>query len=152
MFRDFHARNNELTIHTDVRTPKIAELRRNPAAQCVFWDKTRALQLRLSGTVTIHAGDALASKAWEGVDLASRFSYLTTSAPSGDIDRPSSGREGMDGRLPTPEEAAVGWKNFAVLGLKLDEIDWVLLDNAGHRRARFTFDDKGLAGSTWLIP
>jgi hypothetical protein len=58
----------------------------------------------------------------------------------------------MDGRLPSLEEAAVGWGNFAVLVLRLKEIDWVLLDSAGHRRARFTFDDQGLVASTWLIP
>lgn len=152
MLREFRAKNRELTIHTDVRTPKIEEMRRTPAAQCVFWDQTRDLQLRLSGKVSVHAGDELARKAWEGVDLAGRFSYLTTSPPSSEIGRPTSGREAMDGRLPTLEEAAIGWDNFAVLVLRLDEIDWVLLDNAGHRRARFKFDSQGLVAATWLIP
>ena len=85
------------------------------------------------------------------MDLPSRFSYLTDQPPGQDIARPSSGREGIDGRLPTPEEAAVGWDNFAVLVLSVTTIDWVLLDNAGHRRARFTFDNRGQA-ATWLVP
>jgi hypothetical protein len=51
-----------------------------------------------------------------------------------------------------PEEAAVGWDNFAVLVLRLKKIDWVLLDSAGYRRARFTFEDQGLEAATWLIP
>ena len=152
MLREFHAESHELTIHTDLRTPKVEEMRRTPGAQCVFWDPSRELQLRLSGDVSVHGGDELARVAWEGVDLAGRFSYLTDSPPSGDIDRPTSGREGMDGRVPTPEEAAFGWDNFAVLVLKLKEIDWVLLDNAGHRRAKFAFDDHGLMEATWLIP
>lgn len=152
MLREFRADSHDLTIHTDVRTPKVAEMRRAPGAQCVFWDQTRELQLRLSGKVSVHDGDELARAAWEGVDLAGRFSYLTDLPPSREIGGPTSGREAMDGRLPLPQEAALGWDNFAVLVLKLTEIDWVLLDGAGHRRARFTFDDQGLAAATWLIP
>jgi pyridoxamine 5'-phosphate oxidase len=152
MLREFQVENHVLTIHTDARTPKVEEMRRAPGAECVFWDKSRVLQLRLSGQVSVHAGDTLARSAWESVDVASRFSYLTDTPPGDDVERPTSGREGIDGRLPTRQEAAGGWDNFAVLVLTLKEIDWVLLDNAGHRRARFTFDDQGLAAATWLIP
>ncbi|MDG2286913.1 MAG: pyridoxamine 5'-phosphate oxidase family protein [Alphaproteobacteria bacterium] len=152
MMREFRTENHVLTIHTDARTPKVEEMRRVPGAECVFWDKSRELQLRLSGHVSVHAGDALARSAWESVDLASRFSYLTDTPPGDDVERPTSGREGIDGRLPTRQEAAAGWDNFAVLVLTLREIDWVLLDNAGHRRARFTFGDQGLAAATWLVP
>jgi pyridoxamine 5'-phosphate oxidase len=152
MMRAFHAESHALTIHTDARTPKVAEMRRTSGAQCVFWDKSRELQLRLSGKVSVHAGDDPARLAWEDVDLASRFSYLTDRPPGQEIEKPSSDREGIDGRLPSPEEAVVGWDNFAVLALSLEAIDWELLDNTGHRRARFTFDDQGLATATWLIP
>lgn len=152
VMRAFKAEIYALTIHTDARTPKVAEMRRTPGAQCVFWDKSRELQLRLSGKVSVHAGDDLARRAWKDVDLASRFSYLTDRPPGQEIEKPSSGREGVDGRLPSRDESVVGWDNFAVLVLKLKAIDWVLLDNGGHRRARFTFDDQGLATATWLIP
>jgi pyridoxamine 5'-phosphate oxidase len=152
MLRDFRAESRELTIHTDFRTPKVEEIRRRPGVQCVFWDRAQELQLRVSGNVAIHAGDALARIAWEGVDLAGKFSYLTAWPPGGDVGRPTSGRDGMDGRLPSLEEAAVGWDNFAALLMTITEIDWVLLDDAGHRRARFTFDDEGLVAATWLIP
>jgi pyridoxamine 5'-phosphate oxidase len=152
MLRAFQAEARELTIHTDVRTPKVEELRRTPTAQCVFWDRSRELQLRLSGTVSVHCDDDLARAAWDEVDLASRFSYLTDRAPGQVVTGPTSGREGIDGRLPTPEEATAGWDNFAVLVMRISEIDWVLLDNAGHRRARFTFEGQGLARQSWLIP
>ena len=152
VLRSFCSEICEATFHTDVRTLKVAELRRVPKAEFVFWDATRELQLRLSGTVSVHSEDEVAQLAWRYVDIESRFNYLTDATPGSEVGRPTSGREGMDGRLPTQQEGAAGWQNFAVLVMMIKTIDLVLLDNAGHRRARFKFGERGLTGSGWLVP
>ena len=152
VLRSFSSEIYEATFYTDVRTLKVGELRRIPKAECVFWDATRELQLRLSGTVSVHNEDEVAQLAWRKVDIASRFNYLTDAPPGSKAGRETSGREAVDGRLATQEEGAAGWQNFGVLVMTIKNIDLVLLDNAGHRRARFEFGERGLTVSDWVVP
>ncbi len=50
-----------------------------------------------------------------------------------------------------PDDPAGGRAHFAAVMLHFDHLDWLLLDPAGHRRARFDWAD-GALSATWLAP
>jgi pyridoxamine 5'-phosphate oxidase len=64
-----------LAVHSDVRAGKLAQLRANPRACLVFHDAAARTQLRASGPVRIHEGDAAAEQAWAALRPQSRALY-----------------------------------------------------------------------------
>lgn len=95
-----------LAVHSDARAGKLAQLRANPHACLVFHDPAARIQLRASGPIAIHAGDAAAAQAWAALRPQSQALYA-------------------------------GFARFTLLRLRVTALDWLLLDPAGHRRARF---------------
>lgn len=131
----------ELRVHTDARSPKAAELRARPRAALLAYDPGRRVQVRIGGRVALHAADAVAEAAWAASRPASRTCYAATAAPGAPIATPGA----------APTDAELGWPNFVVVRLLVEELDYLSLAHAGHRRARFTWAD-GRADATWLAP
>ena len=123
-------------VHTDIATPKIAQLESNPFAAFHIWAPRNDLQIRLSTSVDILTGLNVDAQ-WDKVPAASRVSYGTVPNPGSPI--------------PTvyAYEKPADRKRFAVLRCTLLEIDLVHL-GARHRRATFAShnDWKG----TWVAP
>ena len=123
-------------VHTDLFSAKVAELRRDARAAILIWDGDRQLQMRLSVTVTILSGDAVAA-IWARVPDPSRQAYGVTPPPG----------------TPIPDALAYDKRadgaTFAVLRCAIDRVDLVHL-GAAHRRARFDRAD-GWAGQ-WCVP
>ncbi len=124
-------------LHTDVTTPKVAELRANPRAALHLWLPDDVLQIRLRGTVEVRTEPA-ADADWAEVPRFSRGNYGVVPAPGTPIPRP-------DAYDRQPDRA-----KFAVLHLTVDDIDLVHLGETYHRRARYRRQD-GWAGH-WLAP
>lgn len=125
-----------LEIHTDLHSPKVAQIRARPHAALHVWDRSAHLQVRLDADVAILSGGELAGT-WARVPEASRTSY---------------------GGMPVPgqpiESALAYTKNsdpdaFAVLRLRVLTIDALHLGRE-HRRARFDRSN-GWQGQ-WLAP
>ncbi len=135
---------HELYCHTDRRAPKIAEIRRHPATSWLFYDGPAKLQLRATGTSSVHTDDALADAQWDASNLSSRRCYLAPAAPGdpvADDEGPSPNLpEAVRDRIPTDAEAAPGRANFAVIRTTVQRFDMLYLHHAGHRRAEFIFD------------
>jgi pyridoxamine 5'-phosphate oxidase len=129
-------------LHTDARSPKIAQLRQNPFAALHVWDPARRIQLRLDGAVAI-AGTEKATAAWAALPPASRATYAVSLAPGTAIDDPARATPDL------PEHAAR--QNFAVLELSIDVLEDLSLARGSHRRARFCWPGNRLA-ATWLVP
>ena len=140
----------QILIYSDRRAPKITEIEIDPRATLVVYGDRR--QLRLRGRLSIHRDDALGDTCWEACPLSSRRAYLTADAPGTALNEPQSGLPaGLDQRPPTLEESAAGRANFAVLELRIDAIDCLLLDPSGYRRAIFRVDASAVT-SSWCIP
>ena len=134
-----------LRIHTDARSAKVAELRRDPRAALTFYDSARKWQVRVDGVTRLHQGDTLAQSAWDGSQAMSRRCYAAEPGPGTRL------RAGGDFVLPADDEAAeAGQARFVVLMLKLEQLEWLHLAAAGHRRALFAFGDEPRAD--WLAP
>ncbi|MEO0066676.1 MAG: hypothetical protein RI983_2002 [Bacteroidota bacterium] len=140
----------ELRFHTDTRSPKWKALQENPAISALFYDASARIQLRVKGKVVLYFNDAVTADAWEKTNLSSRRCYLTTFTPSDFSDIPTSGLStDIEQEEFSLEESEVGKENFGVVGIKVDSIDWLWLNHAGHRRAFFDY----VKGEYhWMIP
>ena len=140
----------ELRFHTDTRSPKWKALQVNPAISALFYDASARIQLRVIGKAVLYFNDAVTADAWEKTNLSSRRCYLTPFTPSDFSDIPTSGLPPhIEQEEFTLEESEVGKEHFGVVGIKVESIDWVWLNHAGHRRAFFDYESGEF---NWMIP
>lgn len=114
-------------FHTDLRSPKVADLRSRPEACVVGWDPRTSVEIRLSGRCSIHhASDALAQSHWDHFSRTAMWLYEHPQAPQQD---PGDGP--VDLRLPNDPAAlshaitARARAQFVVLQVQIDSIDWL---------------------------
>jgi len=135
-----------LEIYTDVRSPKVAQLRDRPRATLCFYSAPRRLQLRLSGWVALHHADARAQRAWEATGLYAQRSYLTTAAPGSLLESAGDG-------LPLDYDPQVSsGEHLAVVRVHVEQLDWLLLAREGHLRAQARALEDGSWTPQWRVP
>jgi hypothetical protein len=141
VLRGFDASARTLRIHTDARSAKCAEILAEPRVALHCYDSAAQVQLRIAATARLHASDAVAEAAWAGSRSFSRMCYAAEPAPGTPIAAP----------LPAPTDPEAGRPHFVAVTLSVLSLEWLWLDAAGHRRARFAFADDGIDAS-WLAP
>jgi len=152
ILRGFSEEDRILICHCDARSPKVTQIRENPNVSCLFYHPKKWLQLRLSGTATIHTDDKTAESQWEKVKLPNRINYSTAYPPGSPTENPGSGladlqRDKASTLLDHPDAR----KNFAVIVCRFDDLDWLLLKLTGNIRAKFHWEDNRMEAS-WIIP
>lgn len=141
-----------IVCHTDLRSPKIQQLRTNPRLNWLFYDRERRVQLRVLTTATIHTDDAIAHKNWENLRLESQRCYLAPLPPGTAITSPNVNLpEQLRDRPPTREEALAGRSNFAVVAGNVTSMDFLWLNQRGNLRAAFENPDDEFHAS-WIAP
>ena len=149
-FADRDEAGGTIACHTDVRGPKVAEIRENPRVAWVFYDAAARLQVRLSGTARVLTDGPVVDAAWEATQPSARRCYLAPLPPGTATDGPAPHLPAaVQKRDPTPAESAPGRANFAVLRTVADRLDWLHLHHAGHLRAQFVRDGDEWNG-TWV--
>ena len=142
--------SRELRFHTDIRSPKWEEFSLNPTTSALFYDANERIQLRIKGQAVLHVDNEITEKAWEKTTLSSRRCYLTEFSPSSLTDQPTSGlAEALEQENFSMEESESGYQNFGIVSIKVQSIDWLWLNHAGHRRAYFDYE---AAKFQWMIP
>lgn len=153
VLRAVDARTGELEVHGDARSHKLAQLRAAPDTCLVFHDRGRELQLRTWGAARVHAGDARARRAWDALAASSRRAYLAPRVPGEPVDAPDPNLpEAFRTRPPDAAESEPGFAHFAAIVIVPRRLEWLALDRAGHRRARFERDAEGAWSSRWIRP
>ena len=114
-------------VHSDARTPKVAQIGADPRAQLLLWDETTGEQLRVSVRMEVARADPAR---WAAVPAEARGNYGTEPAPGTPIDGPDDFRR-------EPARA----KHAALVG-RVTAMDAVMLATDPHRRAR-------LEGGRW---
>ena len=152
VLRKFDSINLRLNFHTDYRSKKILEIKKNSNSFFVFYDYKEKIQLRIKTISSIHHKDDIALHAWKKTKLPSRKCYLSTKAPSSKThlaeDSIPNHLIGID---PKKEESEIGYNNFTVVSNKIQNIDWLNLSFSGHRRLRIVINPRNIKYS-WLIP
>jgi hypothetical protein len=148
VLRAFDPASRLLRIHTDLRSPKVAELRHDPRVALLAYDPGRKVQLRVEGIATLHHGDDVAKAAWSTSQPMSRQCYGTLPGPGEAI------ADGGAFALPWDEdEVAAGEAHFVTVLCRMDRLDWLFLAHGGHRRAAFAWTaDVSEPTATWLVP
>ena len=143
-----------LRFHTDARSDKTAQLQHKAATSVLVYDVAAKAQIRLSGSAHIAAQGDVADMAWSGSTPFARRCYMAEAAPGTPIVQPSSGLpDWIEGKQPEEEQLTDYRGNFAALLFQADSIEWLYLANAGHRRARWQWDDaKSVWLGSWLVP
>ena len=154
ILREVSRDSRSLRFHTDARSDKITQLQRGAAASVLVYDAAAKAQIRLSGRAHIAADGDVADMAWSGSTPFARRCYMAEAAPGTAIAQPSSGLpEWIEGKQPEEEQLADYRANFAALMFHADSIEWLYLANAGHRRARWQWDQtQNLWLGSWLVP
>ncbi|MEX0346929.1 MAG: pyridoxamine 5'-phosphate oxidase family protein [Rhizobiaceae bacterium] len=139
-----HVSKSELVIrfHTDIRSSKAAELRRQSGCCIHVYDKAAGLQLRFDGYAELHHESTVAKSAWDGSSPMSRKCYGQLQAPGAKLADPNLAR--LDG-------SSEGFQNFCAVLVNVTAVDLYALSHTGHRRAHWTVNNGTWTGH-WLAP
>jgi len=138
VIRELDARDRQLTIYTDERAHKVAQLLSHPVGTLVMWSPELGWQLRCRVHLALEMSGLSASSRWARIKLSpAAQDYLSPLPPGTAIDNPE-----------VPTHTVVARDYFSVITAKVLSIDWLELHELGHRRARF---DAGNDAS-WLQP
>lgn len=129
----------KLFFHTDIRSPKVAQLKQQPGMSWLFYEADLRVQLRMQATATIHSDNQIANEGWEQSRLASRLTY-TTSSPAGAV-LTTPELIDLNRKEVEPELIEIAWKNFCVVETTVHKMDWVFLNKDGNRRALFDYNN-----------
>jgi len=153
VLRHVDRQSHQLRIHTDMRSPKVAQLLDRSQCQVIAYHPGHKVQLRMEASARIHNADPTARSIWNDTPLSSRRCYLAKHPPGTPSPVPTSGLpEAVAGRVPDASESEPGFSKFAVLLITIDTLEWLYLAARGHRRARFSWAADNDLKSEWLTP
>ncbi len=152
VLRGFDAATRRLWFHSDLRSPKIALLERDPRVSWLLYHPAARLQLRIRAVAEIHASDDLAETSWQKSAVLGRRCYCGI-APGAMSAEPNHGlNQALLDREPTLAESEVGRPNFCVISTTIRNLDWLQLQFNGNYRAQFSWADDGDYTAQWVTP
>ncbi|KWF16768.1 pyridoxamine 5'-phosphate oxidase family protein [Burkholderia pseudomultivorans] len=131
-----------LSLHTDARSEKVAELRRDPRVALVGVDLDALVQIRVEGIASICTDEAERRAIWQSSRPHTLLLYRAPLPPGTPVESPD------DAHLAASDG---GYANFCVIHVAVTRIDWLELARSGHRRAVFDLNDRGYEGR-WVAP
>lgn len=153
VLREVSRHERQLFFHTDLRSPKVAQLRENPRCSWLFYDPGRRAQIRVQSHATLHTDDAVARQHWQNSSTMNRRTYMAPLAPGTPCAAPESNlATAFQARLPSDSESEAGHANFAVVSCLVDSLEWLELSATGYHRAIFHWAPSGHLTATWLAP
>ena len=134
-----------LSFHTDARSAKVAELRRDPRLSIVANDLDALVQIRAEGVASICDDEAQRRAIWEASRPHTLLLYRAPLPPGTPVVSPEAAH--LDSTAPTAD----GYENFCLIHMTVTRIDWLELARAGHRRAVFELNERGYE-ARWIAP
>ncbi len=123
-------------MHTDARAGKARDIGHAGAIALLAWSAADHLQLRFTGTASLHQGDDVARVRWDALSPNARKPYGLRADPGGPIADPAD-----QPHLPPDEQA----RRFAVILVALDTVDVLRLEpHGGQTRAQGRFAPAGI--------
>ena len=143
VLRAVDRRKRCVRFYTDLRSPKAKQIQADPRTALMFQDPARQVQLRAEAEARLHQAGILAARCWDTLPVGSRRDYAAAVPPG------SPTPEAPPHEETTPDG---GRRNFAVADCTIARLDWLELDSDGHRRAVFTWTEKGELSASWVVP
>ena len=152
VLRGIDEKEKKIWFHSDIRSNKVKILKSNSEATFLFYDKSEKIQLRICGDTKINYQNHISENSWKKTAHMSRQCYLGHKTPGLESLLPASGlTEEVDNHKYSMEESEIGYKNFCVVEIFIESIEWLYLAARGHRRAYFTLKNSSVE-KKWLIP
>ena len=85
VLRNFDKDKNIIRFHTDYRSPKLDNIKKNPNTVCLVYSYKLKTQLRIKTISSIHYDDSIWNDSWDKTVLSSRKCYLTKYDPSSPV-------------------------------------------------------------------
>ena len=124
VLRETDAGRGRLTLFSDNRAAKVAQLTAHPMGTLVFWSAALGWQLRVRVRLQALTDGLAVSSRWAQLKLSpGAQDYLSALAPG----------SALDNAIGARGERA----HFALIVASIASIDWLELHADGHRRARF---------------
>ena len=135
VLREVLADEQTLLFFTDARSPKVAQIQRQPAGTLLAWCERLSWQLRLRVQLEVQTSGLAVSSRWARLKMTpAAQDYLSPLPPGAPVEH------------PLPERSTR--EHFAVVHARVQAIDWLELHAEGHRRAVFDAAGQG----RWLTP
>ncbi|HMO33181.1 MAG TPA: pyridoxamine 5'-phosphate oxidase family protein [Lacibacter sp.] len=140
VLRRADAPGRKLFFHTDIRSPKVTHLQRQPALSWLFYHAPSRIQLRCYAQAQVHSIGPVADYGWEQSRLSSRLCYTPADAPGTFLPAPVF--TNLNRHTASPELLETARRHFAVVETTVHAMDWVFLHHDGHRRAFFDYSNQ----------
>lgn len=148
VLRQVSRADHVLSFHTDARSEKVAELRRDPRIALVANDLDALVQIRAEGVASICDDEAQRRAIWQSSRPHTLLLYRAPLPPGTPVESPEAGHvAASEGAAPSDG----GYENFCLLHVTVKRVDWLELARAGHRRAVFDLHEGGYE-SRWIAP
>ena len=139
ILRAFEEDKPAIWFHSDKRSKKILHLKKNKKVSALFYDKSRKVQLRISGLAKIDDNFKNNKRIWEAMRPESKICYMGPYAPSQRINQFEPNILEKSAHNLNEEDENLGLSRFCRIGIKINKIDWLKLDYKGHQRLEFEF-------------
>lgn len=142
-----------LLIHTDVRSAKVQQLKDNPVAALLFYDKAKKVQLRVTAVASVHTDDEIANQLWQSESATSLKGYLGQLAPgTACAEREHNLPTEFIESIPDRSQLEAARPNFAAISFQATQLDWLQLNRSGHLQAQFNYAEDRTVSRTWTAP
>lgn len=126
-----------LSFETDLRSPKVQEIRNDPRVTLVGFDPTASVQLRLSGEAAVVADDRMRRMVWQSLRNRTLVLFDTPYAPGTII-----AEDGRDAAIQdTPSMSTSAFDRFALVSIVWSRLE--LLDLSPTSHIRHAFEQRG---------
>ena len=133
-----------LSFVTDIRSPKVSEIRANARVGMLGYDNEKSVQYRFSGVASLVADETEKLEVWRSLKRSTTEMFEASVAPTMPIDHPAEARA-------TILEEKYAFQQFAVVKVALRRIERLELDVDFHRRAEFLRKDDRWE-HRWIAP
>ena len=141
VLRGYNSDNGILTFHSNIHAEKIEQLKTNPNVCCVFYSKSKKIQIRVFGHACINHENDRSSDSWNRMSDMSKECYFQKPNPGTVL----SNYDKYVTEIKEKESIA-----FSVIDIDIKKIDWLYLKREGHRRANLYFSNK--KDDVWVSP
>ena len=132
VLRRWVLKRRSIIFHTDYRSPKVKQIKKNPDCSILFYSKPDKLQLRFKCFSHIHHNDRLSKYIYSQTTPNQRKCYETPYIPSTKMNNTIA-----ESTTSSPED------NFSVCVCNFNELEILFLNHQKHIRILYEWDKSG---------
>ena len=146
VLRDFSIENLTIRFHTDKRSSKIKDIKRNKAICLIGYDKKAKLQIKIDADAYAIEEEEILMDIWKKMYPMSRECYRVSKSPGEKIESLNEIRFDED-----DENNLIGFDNFTAIKCDINSIEILYLSSITHIRAKY-YNNNGHLNGEWIIP